>query len=181
MSECFFQSHEQNRQKMLIPKKRRFSKMGRKKQNPLMEFRKQFPPTCPDVPLDWLACDCRPAPGPAPTDGCHGEVVHSPREHPPQDAAGQVHLCDGQAVWRSPLQAEVVVVPGGGTPPRQLYRVIGRALFDGQVRGRLWSWSDKNNISCQCSNCESVTNYSAVCTDRSVPTLRRYWTVLRCV
>lgn len=104
-----------------------------------------FPPTCPDVPLDWLAPDERPAPGSAPGDGRHGEVVLSPRKHAAQDPARQVCLCDGQAVRRSPLQAEAVVVSGGGTGPRQLYRVIGRALFDGHVSGRLWSWNDDIN------------------------------------
>lgn len=144
-----------------------------------------FPPTCSDAPLDWLACDCGPAPGPTPADGHHGEVVPSPRKHPGQDPAGQLSLRDGQAVRRSPLQPEAVVVPGGGTGPRQLYRVIGRALFDGQVGGRLWSWRGKNNsvlilciinsvhvylcvltlLTCASQRWDAIGQFSTVCDD----------------
>lgn len=97
-------------------------------------------PTCPDAPLYWLTCDCRSLPGPASADGHHAEVVPSPWKHPRQDAYSQLGLCDGQAVLRGPLQLEAVIVPRGGTRPRQLYRIIGRPLFDGQVSGRFWSW-----------------------------------------
>lgn len=97
-------------------------------------------PTCPNTPLYWPTCDRRSVPGPASTDGHHAEVVSSPGKHSRQDAYSQLGLCDGQTVLRGPLQLEAVIVPRGGTRPRQLYRIIGRPLFDGQVSGWFWSW-----------------------------------------
>lgn len=52
-------------------------------------------------------------------------------------------LCDRQLIRRSPLQTEVTVVSFGGNSPQQLYCVIARALFDGQVGRRLGSWGKK--------------------------------------
>lgn len=104
---------------------------------------RRCPPTCSDASLDWLTPDCGPAPGPTPADGHHSEVVLSPWKHSAHDALSQAKLCDWQMVWGRPLKAEVVIVPEVGTKPRQLYCLIGWALFDRQLGGRLWSWEKK--------------------------------------
>lgn len=112
-------------------------------------------PTCSNASLDWLAHDWRPAPGPTPADSHHAEVVLSPRKHSAYDTPGQVKPCDRQGVCWHPLKAEVIIVPKVWTRPRQLYGVIGWALFDGQVGGRPWSCKAKDEHQ---QSCTSTTN-----------------------
>ena len=96
-------------------------------------------PTGSEAPLDWLAPSDRSSILPFPTDCEYCEVVQSTGEHPAQQASGWLRGCDGQLVVRSPLQVKGVMVPGGGTSPGELHRVIGWAVFDGHLGGGLWS------------------------------------------
>lgn len=71
---------------------------------------------------------CGPRPcGPA--DGAEAEGIQSPREHPSQDAAAGsaalVRVDDGQAVSRSPLQVEVIIVRVDWAAPGDLQGGVG--------------------------------------------------------